>query len=188
MKGYIYTMYQGADPGRGWILNDPIFGKYPTLGACVPNIRRAVEIGDYLFFVSGRIPSERQFVVGGFKVKEKISALAAYRRFPENRIHRHENGQILGNVIVDASGKQHPDDKHTNFARRVENYIVGGNPVVLESDVEILRSRNETLPVLEQIFGKQGNRVFDVIGRHRRLNESQVGELLSWLEEVKGAR
>src|SRR5689334_4451772 len=62
MNGYIYTMAAGADPGHGWVMNDPIFGDVPTLGACVPNIRRVVEEGDYIFVVSGRVRNERQFV------------------------------------------------------------------------------------------------------------------------------
>ncbi len=49
MSGYIYTMYAGADPGHGWVLNDPVLGTVPTLGACVPNIRRVVKQGDYIF-------------------------------------------------------------------------------------------------------------------------------------------
>src|ERR1700733_14571852 len=44
MKGYIYTMYAGADPAHDWTLNDPIFGNSPTLGACVPHIRKAVNV------------------------------------------------------------------------------------------------------------------------------------------------
>ena len=66
MKGYIYTMFAGADPGHGWTLTDPIFDKVPTLGACVPHIRRAVQEGDYIFAISGRVPGARQFIVGGF--------------------------------------------------------------------------------------------------------------------------
>src|SRR6266568_323066 len=65
MKGYIYTMYAGADPGHGWVLNDPIFVPTPTLGACVPNIRRSVQVGDHIFAISGRVAGDRQFIVGG---------------------------------------------------------------------------------------------------------------------------
>src|SRR5690348_15731702 len=107
MKGYIYTMYEGADPGQGWTMNDPILDGKPTLGACMPNIRRSVDEGDYIFVVSGRVKNIRQFVVGGFQVEEKISTLAAYRRFPENHLAV-ENGQVVGNIIIDQNGKQHP--------------------------------------------------------------------------------
>lgn len=185
MKGYIYTLYAGADPGRGWAMNDPIFLKTPTLGACVPNVRRAVSIGDWIFAISGRITGERQFVVGGFKVNEKIDQLTAFHRFPENRLHRAPNGQMLGNVIVNADGTQHPEDTHSNFERRLENYIVGGQPIVLETPEEIDRGRTQTLAVLSQIFGRQGNRVFDIIGRGRKMDAEQVNELHGWLGSLK---
>jgi hypothetical protein len=185
MKGYIYTLYAGADIGHGWVMNDPIFGGTPTLGACVPNIRRNVHVGDWLFVISGRIAGERQFVVGGFKVNEKIDQLAAYARFPENRLQLVPSGQLIGNVIVTANGQHHPDDYHADFERRIENYIVGGSPIVLESAAEIDRGRVETLAVLSRIFGRQGNRVFDIIGRSRKMDEQQVEELRGWLQTLK---
>ena len=187
MSGYIYTMFRGADPGHGWVMNDPIFGKYPTLGACVPNIRRAVRVGDFIFTISGRIPGERQFVVGGFRVAETIDALAAYARFPENHVRRTPNGTIQGNVIVNADGSQHHDDIHSNFERRVENYIVGCDPLVLETPAEFNRGREETLSTLRRIFGREGNRVFDIVGRYRRLNQQQIAELMGWLRSIKEA-
>ena len=187
MNGYIYTMFRGADPGHGWIMNAPIFGRCPTLGACVPNIRRTVVAGDFIFAISGRVPGERQFVVGGFKVAEKIDALAAYARFPENRVRRTPDGIIQGNVIVNADGSQHHDDNHSNFERRVENYIVGGDPLVLETPAEFNRSREETLSTLRRICGREGNRVFDIVGRYRRLDERQIAELAGWLRSIKEA-
>ncbi len=185
-QGYIYTLYAGADPGRGWMLNDPIFGKTPTLGACVPNVRRSVEVGDWIFAISGRVVGERQFVVGGFRVREKIDALAAYRRFPENHLRRAENGQLLGNIIVNADGSHHLDDQHANFERRLENYIVGGDPIVLEASQEVECAREETLSTLGRLFGREGNRVFDIIGRGRKMDPQQVEELRSWMGSLKG--
>src|SRR6516165_856032 len=102
MKGYIYTMFPGADPARGWTLTDPIFGKVPTLGACVPNIRRVVLPGDHIFAISGRAPGVQQYVVGGFQVAEKISQLAAHGRFPDLRQRQLDDGTLRGNVIVTA--------------------------------------------------------------------------------------
>jgi hypothetical protein len=99
MKGYIYTMYGGADPDLGWQMTDPIFGKKPTLGSCVPNIRRAVVPGDHIFVISGKVAGVQQYVVGGFKVAEKISALTAFKRLPENRLHK--------DVEWDCSRKHH---------------------------------------------------------------------------------
>jgi hypothetical protein len=186
MSAYIYTLYEKADPSKGWVMNDPIFeGKRPTLGACVPNIRAAVKQGDWIFAVSGRVKGEKQFVVGGFKVVEKIDQLAAYERFPENRLSIAPNGQILGNIIVDANGSQHPDDNHKNFENRVKNFLVGSEPIALVKPKSFEIAREETLPVLSRIFGKEGNRVFDVLGRHRKMNDDQSNDLRSWLESVR---
>lgn len=185
MSGYIYTSYAGADPSKGWIMSDPILTRTPTLGACVPNIRRAVKVGDWIFSVSGRVPGVQQLVVGGFRVAEKIDQLTAYDRFPENRL-RKEGGQLVGNVIVLADGSQHPDDRHTNFENRIANYIVGEKPILLDTPEEIARGRAETLAKLSGVFGREGNRVFDIIGRFRKMNDEQVGEMRHWLEEIKG--
>jgi len=185
MQGYIYTMAAGADPGHGWVLNDPIFGPVPTLGACVPNIRRVVQEGDYIFVVSGRIPGARQFVVGGFEVAEKIDALAAFKRFPENRLRRADGGHLEGNVIVMGNGRHHPLDDHENFARRVENYIVGRNPMYLESAREYNVAREDSLEILSRIFKKRGRKIFDVIGRQRKMNEEQVNDLVTWIRKIK---
>jgi hypothetical protein len=185
MKGYIYTMYAGADPGHGWVLNDPIFTPIPTLGACVPNIRRNVEKGDYIFAISGRVPGERQFVVGGFKVAEKIHALAAYERFPQYRVKESTAGLTLGNIIVDSDGSQSQLDHHLNFERRLDNYIVGADPKFLETNDQFDRAREGTLGVLGDVFGKHGNRVFDIVGRQRKMDAGQVQDLLGWLEAIK---
>jgi hypothetical protein len=185
MKGYIYTMYAGADPGHGWVLNDPIFGKTPTLGACVPHIRRHVEEGDYIFAVSGRVPGEKQFVVGGFRVAEKIDALAAFKRFPEYRMTRRDDGGIDGNIIVGPDGSQVSVDTHSNFAARVKNYIVGRDPVFLETPKQFETARNQTIQILGDVFDRSGRRVFDIIGRHRRMTDEQVQHLVSWIHEIK---
>lgn len=184
MAGYIYTMYQGADPGHGWQMNDPIFGKTPTLGACVPNIRRAVKVGDTIFVISGRVPGERQFIVGEFKVVEKIDALAAYKRFPENRLRMDSTGQVLGNIIVKADGSHHPLDDHDNFERRLENYIVGGDALVFDTPRQQRAARDETLDVLSKVFKRNGERVFDIIGRHRKMDDKQVADVLNWMKNI----
>jgi hypothetical protein len=185
MNGYIYTMAAGADPGYGWTLNDPIFGKVPTLGACVPNIRRVVLPGDYIFVVSGRIPNVQQFVVGGFEVSEKINALAAYKRFPENRLRLNSVDQVEGNIISNSKGEHHELDDHDNFDKRIENYIVGRNPVNLTSKSEFDAAREDTVDTLGRVFGRKGQRVFDIIGRHRKMDDSQVKKLVEWLESIK---
>jgi len=178
-------MYQGADPSSGWVMNDPIFKKKPTLGSCVPNIRRNVKVGDWIFVISGRIKSDRQYVVGGFRVEEKINQLAALERFPELIVRRDEAGRILGNIIVQPDGTQNPDDNHSNFERRLENYIIGGDPIELNAPAEVKQSRDETLSTLSRLFGREGNRPFDIIGRARTLDVEQVGQMRSWLEGIK---
>ena len=184
MSSYIYTMFEGADPGHGWVMNDPVFTGPPTLGACVPNIRRTVTLGDYIFAVSGRVPGEKQFVVGGFRVAEKITALVAYERFPQHRLRKGKGGSVEGNIIVTAKGTHHPLDNHSNFEKRIENYIVGCDPVSLQTDEQFDRARDETIPVLAEIFHKRGDRVFDIIGRHRSMTDAQAGELLNWLQQL----
>jgi hypothetical protein len=184
MKGYIYTMYAGADPGHGWTMNDPIFTPTPTLGACMPNIRRAVSEGDYIFAISGRVNGERQFVVGGFRVAEKIDALAALGRFPQYRLAKRADGNVDGNIIITAQGTHHPLDHHANFERRVENYIVGTDPVYLSTDAQYRRGREETVPILSKIFARDGQKVSEIIGRYRRMEKNQVEQLLTWLEGI----
>jgi hypothetical protein len=185
MKGYIYTMFRGADPGQGWHMTDPIFGKIPTLGACVPNIRRVVTPEYYIFVISGRTVGVAQYVVGGFQVAEKIDALAAYKRFPQYRQQQLSDGSFRGNIIVQEDGNCSAVDYHSNFEKRVENYIVGRKSVVLETPGEIARARNETLDVLSEVFQKQGQRVCDIIGRWRRLNKVQIEQMLEWIQDVK---
>jgi len=184
MKGYIYTMYAGADPSTGWMMNDPIFGRTPTLGACVPNIRRAVTVGDHIFVISGRVAGEKQFVVGGFEVSEKINALAAYRRFPDYRLQASGNGQVLGNIITDSRGRQHPLDEHKNFENRIENYIVGKHSIVLETPAQFRIAKEETIDLLSDVFGKRGDRVADILGRYRKMDESQVEQVRAWLKRL----
>ena len=185
MKGYIYTMFKGADPGQGWRMTDPIFGKVPTLGACMPNIRRVVTPGDYIFVISGQVEGVRQYVVGGFEVAEKINAMAAYNRFPENRQRNLSDGSLSGNIIVDSNGKHSEIDYHSNFEKRVENYIVGRNPIILETPEEIARARRETTDILGSIFMRRERNVFDIIGRWRRLNDLQIGQMLDWMQSLK---
>ncbi len=190
MKGYIYITGSGADPGARKNLNDPLlFSRTPTLGACMPNIRRLVVRGDFIFVVSGKIPAFQQYVVGGMQVKEKIDALAAYRRFPENRLQTGNTGLLEGNVIVNSKGKQHPLDHHdpSTFAERINNFIVGSNTVALQTDREVALGREQTLGKLSDVLGKRGNRVIDVMSRWAKLNESQVEDMLSWLQGIKAS-
>ena len=190
MKGYVYISGTGTDPGARGNMNDPmLFSKTPTLGACMPNIRRVVLPGDFIFVVSGKVPAIQQYVVGGMEVVEQIDALAAYERFPENRLQTGPTGLLEGNVMVDADGNQHPLDRHSSetFEARIKNFIVGTNPVALETEREVAMGREQTLPKLSELLGKRGNRVIDVMSRLAKLNENQVQDMLSWLQGIKAS-
>lgn len=189
MKGYIYITGTGADPGLRDNLDDPLFGEPPTLGACMTNLRDFAEPGDYLFVVSGKAASAAQYVIGGMRVAEKIDALAAYGRFPQNRLRLDEKGMVRGNIIVDEHGNQHPLDHHSpkTFERRVQNFIVGDEAEALKTQREIELGREQTLRKLSEVFDRPGNRPIDIMGRQRKLNEDQVHGLMDWLRGIKVA-
>ena len=42
-------------------------------------------------------------------------------------------------------------------------------------------ARSQTLSSLSKIFQKQGNRDFDIVPRHRKMDEDQVEQLKEWL-------
>ncbi len=141
-KGYIYVTSSGYDPERGDYVKDPYLGDTPSLGACMPHIRRQVERGDHLFVVSGKIPNLQQYVIGGFEVDEIIDSMEAYRRFPEQRLHRDEQGRVLGNIICDGQGNRHALDHHNpgddeKFEARVQNYVIGKNALLVDGPLAI---------------------------------------------------
>lgn len=185
MKGYIYTMYQGADPGQGWVMTDPIFGAKPTLGACMPNVRRAVSVGDFIFSISGRVKNIQQFLVGGFEVEAKINALAALELFPQNILRKDEDGTLRGNIIVDHNGNRVKDDYHTNWENRIENYIVGTNPIFFDKEKEMEKARQETVQLLQETFKSKGTKVSEIIGRWRKLDEKQIESIIEWMKSIK---
>jgi hypothetical protein len=183
-------MFKGADPGAGWRMTDPLFGRVPTLGACMPNIRRAVLPGDFIFIVSGSVSGVQQYVVGGFRVAEKISALEAFERFPKNRMQLLDDGKLAGNIIVNYNGTRNELDYHSNFEKRIENYVVGRDPLVLETHEEIDLGRKQTLGVLQDVLKAKGQSIHDVVSRWRRLDQHQIEELVKWMRGLKqeGAR
>ncbi len=191
MKGYVYITGTGTDPSLRGNLNDPLLSKVPTLGACMPNIRRFVTKGDWIFIISGKVVGAEQYVVGGLQVEEKIDALAAYHRFPENRLTMDAGGLVMGNVIVQADGTQHPLDHHSaeTFQDRVKNYVVGGSAIALSTPEEVDLGRQQTLGKLGDILGRRrgANRVIDAMGRMSKLDEPQVTQMLDWLSGIKAA-
>lgn len=189
MIGKIFITRTGYDPENGKHVKDPYLGDEPGLGACRPDVRRSVVPGDWIFTISGKVPRIPQYVIGGFQVAEKISAIEAYHRFPERRLRLLPDGQLAGNVIVDSDGNQHELDGHDGgpgFERRIRNYLVGTNPVGPRSPQEIMIARAETLEVLNVVFEKLGGTPFKLIGRAaKKLDEKQVCALLDWFESIK---
>jgi hypothetical protein len=187
MIGKMFITRSGYDPSKGKHVKDPYLGPKPTLGACRPDIRAKLQKGDHIYVVSGKVPNIDQFIMGGFEIEEKISAAEAYLRFPEQRLRLREDGQLAGNVIVNADGKQHELDGHDKFDRRIENYVVGTNSIVLSTPAEIAEARLRTLEILQDIFQKKGNSVREIIGRCSNLTDKQIEKLRDYLETVKKA-
>lgn len=185
MKGYLYTMFKGADPACGWRMTDPLLGEVPTLGACVPNIRRAVAPGDHIFVVSGRVKGQRQYVVGGFEVSEKIRTLAAYERFPQNRQRKLPTGELAGNIIITSEGSRSAVDYHSNFDGRLDNYVVGKSPIALELPGEVEKGREQSLEVVSDLFKIKAASLGQLVGHMRRLDEEQIERLRVWLQSLK---
>jgi hypothetical protein len=186
-KGYMYITSTGYDPEKGKSLNDPYLGARPTLGACMTNVRRWVAPGDEIFLVSGKVPGVSQFVIGGFAVDEKIDAMTAYRTLPQHRLRLNSEGKLVGNIIVDSKGQQHYLDTHerASFPTRIENYIVGRDPIVLTLPYEIQRGREETTYFLRQLFRKQGAFPIDIMGRASKLDDHQLKDVREWLFSIK---
>jgi hypothetical protein len=185
MKGYIYITSTGYDPEKGKSLKDPYLGETPTLGACMPNIRRQVVPGDHIFVISGKVRGVPQYVIGGFEVAEKVHAMIAYRRFPKLRLRQADDGELEGNIIVTSQGRQHPLDTHGSFVDRIQDYVVGRNPVALTAPHEVAKGRQETLDLLRQVLRKPGLSPINVVGRCSKLEEEQVLEIRDWLYSLK---
>ena len=98
-----------------------------------------------------------------------------------------EDGRRVGNIIVNGDGTQNNLDTHRQetFAQRIENYIVGKNPIVLSKAEEIEKGRSGTTPILQSVLGKTGDSPFDVIGRCSKLDENQTVALRNWLQSLK---
>ena len=157
------------------------------MGARRPDIRKQVKQGYHFFVVSGRVAGAQQYVVGGFAIEQKITQLAAYTRFPENRQYVSPMGILSATSSCSKMASHNPIHYHTNFENRVDNYIIGQDPIVLETPEEIRRGRAETLTALKEIFHRESDNVFKVIGRGRRLNEDQVEQMRRWLSSIKNA-
>ena len=65
--------------------------------------------------------------------------------FPERRLHVLDDGQLAGNIIVTADGRQHELDDHHSFDQRVKNCVIGTNLISLTTQDEIAEGRRQTL-------------------------------------------
>jgi len=190
MIGKIFLTSSGYDPQLGKHVKDPYLGPNASLGACRPDIRRQVKEGDHIFVISGKLPNVRQFVMGGFEVVTKIDAQQAYQMFPDQHLHLRDDGQLTGNIIVDASGAQHQLDDHdpATFATRLPNYVVGTNSVALVRPKEIALGREQTLDALREILKRNGGSPWEVVGHYgSQLTEEQVHQLREWLLSLRKA-
>ena len=188
MIGKIFITRSGYDPQVGKHIKDPYLGPCPTLGACRPDIRRQLQKSDHIFVISGKIPEFNQFVMGGFEIESKVPAVEAYRIFPDLRLHKLDDGQLTGNIIVTADGRQHELDDHNSFDQRIKNYVIGTNLISLTTPDEIAEGRRQTLEALRDILQKNGNSPFAIVGRFgTRLTEKQVLQFREWLEALKKA-
>jgi len=187
MLGKIFITRSGYDPQAGRHVKDPYLGENPSLGACRPDIRKRLNEGDHIFSISGKIPHLDQYVMGGFEIAAKMSALEAYQMYPEQRLREMEDGQLSGNIIVNSDGKQHELDDHKSFDERIKNYVIGRNRIALSTDEEIAKGRAQTLEALQDILHKSGKSPFQVVGRFgSSLTEGQIIQLRKWLASIKG--
>lgn len=188
MIGRIFITRTGYDPEKGKHVKDPTLGPIPTFGACRPDIRRRVVEGDHIFVISGKVSGVPQYVIGGFEVAQKLDVMTAFRSLPEQRLHRRPDGQLDGNIIVDARGRQHRLDTHRadTFENRITDYVVGRNPIALTTPDEIANGRAQTLDVLREILRSTGKSPFEIVGRFgTTLTEDQVAQLRDWLCSLK---
>lgn len=190
MIGKIFITSTGYDPQLGKHVKDPYLGPNASLGGCRPDIRKQVKAGDNVFVISGKLPNIRQYVMGGLEVAQKITAQEAYQQFPDQRLQLRADGQLTGNIIVDADGNQHPLDTHDpdTFAKRTANYVVGTNAIALVHPDEIALSREQTLDALRDILKKNGGSPFEIVGHYgSQLTEEQVRQLREWLLSLQMA-
>ena len=186
MSGKIFITRHGYDPQKGGYIKDPCLDGIPKMGACHPDIRKKLNVGDSIFVVSGKVRGFDQFIIGCFDIQEKITMQEAYKRFPEQRLHVRYDGQLAGNVIINEDGTQHSLDNHKNFEGRLSDYVIGENKIVLESEEEIETGREQTLGVLSNIFYRTGKKPIDILTRGaRNLDPNQVQRLKNWLHSVK---
>jgi hypothetical protein len=175
-----------SDRGTDRLDNDPhLWCDPPTWGICRTDFRRAIESGDYIFFVLPKKSELPQMVYGYFRVREKITHMEAYHR-PALLDKRMGNKNPNGNIIVDAAGNYNRFDggAHKRRFEHIKPYYVVGDKEESEflSESRIKQLAPEFVTVLNTVFGTQKGSVFEIIGRKgRRMRVDQVDRLLAWL-------
>ena len=112
--------------------------------------------------------------------------MRAFDRFPDNRLHFDQTNQRYGNIIINANGEQDARDHHNKLAVRIQNYLIGVKPVVVQTPAEVSIARERTLPILKELFDKpDARRVSEVIGRNKKMNDKQIENLLAALDSLK---
>jgi len=191
VSSYIFVS-PGSDPGAGLALVDPMLSSSrPTMGTCRPDLRRMVKPGDHIFVISGsRGRTIPQYVIGGMQIDEKLEdQLEALRRMPQNSL-RFDGEQRVGNIIALPDGTQDPRDDHDKrdhdkFEKRIKNYVLGKDAVILETQKEVEIGRDRSVRILSNLFGVNGHRMQQVVGRGRKLSPMQVDLLRRALDDIK---
>ena len=67
----------------------------------------------------------------------------------------------------------------------MKNYILGKNPVMLETSKEVEIGRDRSVGILSKVFDVPGHRMQQIVGRGRKLAHAQVDQLLRALDDIK---
>ena len=104
--------------------------------------------------------------MGGFEIAAKDRCPHRVPRISQNcGCSCAPDGQLKGNIIVSADGKQLQLDNHNSFNERLKNYLGGTNLIALTTPPEIAKGRYEILEALCDILHKRGTSPVKVAGR-----------------------
>jgi hypothetical protein len=172
--------------GKASIDNDPHFwSSPPTWGICRNDLRRKLDVGNYIFFVLPKNGKHSQMIFSYIRAEEKISHIDAYHR-SQLVSKRMGNKNPNGNIIVDARGKYNPFDagahKHS-FNKIKQEYVIGKQGTSKFLSVKKIESLAPYfVSKLSEITGKRGTRTIEIISRYGlELSVSQVQQLISWI-------
>lgn len=189
MKGYIYIegYFKTVNILDPVLDNDPHFWvSPPTWGICRNDLRKCMEVGDYIFFVLPKYSNygpNAQMIFGYFKVEKIISHSQAHTEYPQKRMKR---GKVNGNIIVDEIGLYNRFDKgiHKDKFNEIKYYYVVGS---LKNSEFLPQEKLKKLApkfrmTLNSIFNADKKGIHNIITRKgRRLNPQQIVKLLEFL-------